>query len=138
MAKAKAKTEAKTVGRPSKYRPEFCEGIVAHMSQGLSFETYGAIIGVNQDTLHEWCKVHPEFSEAKKAGSLKSQLRYEQMGMAIMAGKIPGANVTAWIFNMKNRFHWRDQAPLETPPEQKEAESALNDALKQIASESKK
>lgn len=108
MTKRKAKAAPAPVGRPSKYRPEYCEQLINHMSQGLSFETFGAMIDVDRDTLYEWAKVHEDFSDAKKTAFAKSQLFYERMGVAIMAGKVERANVTAWIFNMKNRFKWRD------------------------------
>lgn len=115
MAKksSKAKPEPKPVGRPSKYEPKFCQMLIDHMAGGLSFESFAAVIKVNQDSLHEWVKVYTEFSEAKKVAWAQNQLFYEKMGVAGMAGKIPGFNSTTWIFNMKNRFKWRDKQPEE-------------------------
>lgn len=99
----------KKTGRPSKYKEEYNEQLIAHMSQGLSFETFAAVIDVNVDTLHEWAKVHPSFSDSKKVAFTKNQLFYERMGIAMMAGKIDKASAVVWIFNMKNRFGWRDK-----------------------------
>lgn len=134
MKKPKLKT---VTGRPSKYKPEFCAQVASHMKQGLSFESFAAVIGVNQDTLHEWAKVQPEFSEAKKEAYSHSLLFYERMGVAIMAGKMPKANVAAWIFNMKNRFKWRDLHAIEDVNETREYERALQEALTEMKKERK-
>lgn len=96
-------------GRPSKYKKEFCERLIKHMEDGLSFEAFAGEIGVAIDTVYNWNKKHPEFSEAKKIGTAKSQLFWEKMGRSGVVGKIPGFNTAAWIFNMKNRFNWRDK-----------------------------
>lgn len=96
-------------GRPSSYRPEYCQKLIDHMRDGYSFESFAAIADVNQDTLYEWAKVHPNFSEAKKKAFAKSLLFWEQAGIN---GLWPGGetfNTALWIFNMKNRHKWTDR-----------------------------
>ena len=111
---------AKPPGRPSKYKPEYCEALVEHMKTGLSFESFAGLVAVNQDTLHEWKKKHPEFSEAQKNGSALSLLWWEKLGKAAMVGEavvtpdgrrvsFDNFNTTMWIFAMKNRHGWRDR-----------------------------
>lgn len=95
------------MGRPPKYRPEFCAMLVEHMASGLSFESFAAVADVDRDTIYEWAKTYPDFSDAKKRGSAKSQLIWEQEGITGM--KMMGFNSAIWIFNMKNRFGWKDQ-----------------------------
>lgn len=112
MAKKQEKPKPQT-GRPSKYDPKYCDEVIAHMRQGLSFETFAAKIDVNRDTIYEWRNQHDEFSDAVKKGFDLSQTYWEQMGVAGMAGKIKNFNATIWIFNMKNRFKWRDRQPEE-------------------------
>lgn len=116
------------VGRKSKYKPEFAEKLVQHMRQGLSFEAFGGEVGVSTETLYRWIKAKKEFSEAKKIGENLSRLFWERMGMGGMLGTLhtdgPGGtqvpvknfNATVWIFNMKNRFMWRDAQTWELPP----------------------
>lgn len=117
-------TESK-VGRPSKYKPEYCSMLVEHMKTGLSFESFAAVIAVNQDTLHEWAKVHSAFSEAKKDAYALNLLFWEQHGIDGLYNKSTfdresgisetrSLNSTVWIFNMKNRHKWRDKQPDET------------------------
>jgi hypothetical protein len=95
--------------RPTKYKPEYCEMLIEHMKQGMMFETFAPEIGVHRDTLYEWCKVHKEFSDAKKTAIDHNLLFYDKMAIAAMSGKIKNFNATTYIFNMKNRHHWRDR-----------------------------
>ena len=100
-------------GRPSKYKPEYCEQLIEHCKQGLSFEAFAGSIPVHKDTIYEWAKKYPEFDEAKRTGAALSLLFWEKLGVAGAVGKVPGFNPTTWIFNMKNRFGWRDRQELE-------------------------
>jgi len=115
-AKLVVKTEPKRGrGQPTKYKPEYCEQLIEYMSEGLSFESFGAEVNVNQDTLHEWAKVHKEFSEAKKRAFTMSLQVWEKKGLAgLFMGYQGGTfNTTLWIFNMKNRFKWTDRSDLK-------------------------
>lgn len=80
-------------------------------------------------TLHEWVKVHAEFSEAKRQAYAKNLLFYEKLGLTDMAGKIKGFNATVWIFNMKNRHKWRDVHSPDESNGPSDAEKALAEAL---------
>lgn len=95
-------------GRPTKYKPEYCEMLIQHMSQGLSFESFGGTIDVCNDTLYEWKKRHKAFSEASKKGWQKSLAFWERLGVAGAAGKIKNFNAAVFCFTMKNKFHWVD------------------------------
>lgn len=90
-------------GQPSKYEERFCDALINHMSEGLSFESFGAHVPCDRDTLYEWAKVHPEFSDAKKLGVLASLYFWEQLGVDGIKGKYK-FNAAAWIFTMKCRF----------------------------------
>ena len=103
------KVVKKKMGRPTKYRESFCEDLKEHMAGGLSFECFGPAIGVAQSSVENWIKVHEKFLGAKKEGFALSRDFYEKVGRQGMLGKIPGFNTTVWIFNMKNRFMWRDK-----------------------------
>lgn len=78
------------IGRPTKYKPEYCEQLREFFSgepcrevietisgknwskeeskllpnRFPTFENFAASVNVHVDTLHEWCEVYPEFSEA--------------------------------------------------------------------------
>lgn len=117
---------AKT-GRPSKYKKEYGAQLITHMTTGLSFESFGGVVGVNRDTLYAWAERHREFSDAKKRGEAVSRLFWEKMGIMGMTGKVKGFNVAAWIFSMKNRFSWRDKNE-----DAKEPDTSLDDAIAEL------
>ena len=58
-------------GAPSKYNPSYCQELIDHMSTGYSFESFAGKIGVDRDTIYEWRKVHPAFSDAFRCGQSK-------------------------------------------------------------------
>lgn len=101
-------------GRPTKYKPEYCQQLIAHMKSGMSFESFGAIPEVCADTLYHWCTIHPEFSEAKKLGKVyelrfwETIARHSAMGMNLKIGnetmRPKESNPTLIIFTMKCKF----------------------------------
>jgi DNA-binding XRE family transcriptional regulator len=116
--------ETADVGRPTKYLPEYGSKLIEHMGAGLSFESFAAIIGVHRDTLYEWDKSQPEFSDAIKRAKDACQLFWEKLGIdhVVNISEYDGdskistsksLNSAVWIFNMKNRFKWRDKQPDE-------------------------
>jgi len=104
------------VGRPTKYKEKYCEMLIKHMATGLSFGTFGAIIDISEPTLYEWLKVHPEFLKSQKTALLKNKVFWEQAGIDGM-GKGKDFNAAVWIFNMKNRFNWKDKREESIAPE---------------------
>lgn len=95
------------VGRPTKYKPEYCKKIVEIMSQGASLCEVAAELNVEQDTLNNWTKEHKEFFGAKKRGIELSKSWWEKHGRIQLEN--PKFNATLWYMNMKNRFGWRDK-----------------------------
>jgi len=109
----KRKTGNKTkAGRPTSYRKKYCEMLTEHMRGGKSFETFATAVGVARDTLYQWTKRHPEFAEAKTKATELALDFWEDLGIKGATGEKP-VNPTIWIFNMKNRFGWRDRKQLE-------------------------
>jgi len=107
-------------GRPTDYKPEYCSQLVEHMAKGLSFECFAGTIGVVKKTLYNWCDQFPQFLHAKEIGTAKSMIFWEQIGIDHivsrsesfgqgMGSESKSLNSSAWIFNMKNRFNWRDK-----------------------------
>jgi len=99
----------KPAGRPSKFKEEYCQQLIDHMAQGLSFETFGIPQKIPVSCLYTYAQKFPTFAEAKKEGFRACQLFWESMGRSAAVGKIDNFNATVWIFNMKNRFQWRDR-----------------------------
>lgn len=101
------------VGRPSKYRPEYCDMVVEHMSEGASLTSFAAEIDVSRETISEWSRVHPEFSVAVKKGKAKCAAWWERLGRTgAMGGDV---NPTLVIFGLKNMSpdDWRDKQEID-------------------------
>ena len=116
--KKKKKEVLKMLGRPSEYYDEHCEKVLNHMAGGFSFESFAGLIGVDRSTIYRWLDEQPAFKDAKKAGTEKSRLYWENIGVKGSAGQMPGWNPTGWIYNVKNRFpnEWNDRKEAEKSP----------------------
>lgn len=95
-------------GRPTKYEEGFCEVAEATLAEGFSLAAVAGTCGVCLDTVYEWQKQHPEFSDAVKRGRAKGALVWEAR-LAKLAETNTG-NATGIIFGLKNRFpeEWKD------------------------------
>ena len=97
------------------------------MRQGYSFTSFSAVVHVNQDTLHNWGRLYPEFAEAKHMAFEYCRLFWEKKGIEGLFNENLGQGVSRsfnssnWIFQMKNRFpkEWRDRQEVEQKVEQK-------------------
>lgn len=95
-----------------KYKSEYCEVIVALMSEGMSITEAAANIGVRRSTIYEWEKHHAEFAAALEAGRDVCQAWWEKyMRTNIGNNEI---NTALIMINMRNRFHWKSKDP-DTP-----------------------
>jgi len=143
------------MARPSKYKDNFPNLLLDHMGKGFSFESFAALVGVTEETIHDWTRskladgtdnprYKAEFSESKKEGLIKARLFWERIGVNMTLGmpltwiddkgvehKTEKYNVTAWIFNMKNRFGWRDRQDVTSGDAP--VDYSGHDALKEIA-----
>lgn len=125
--------EKPKTGRPSSYRPEYCQKLIEHMSKGYSFDSFAAIADVNPDTLYEWAKVHPEFSETKKKAFARSLLFWEQQGISgLWTSKEESFNTALWIFNMKNRHKWTDRVDVTEHSQPTGLEKTSDDELDKL------
>jgi hypothetical protein len=85
------------VGRPSAYRPEFCQDLIDWMAKGNSLGSFGAYLRerypaeklmVHRDTVNEWTHVHAEFSDAMKVAKAASARFYDDVGRSGMTGNL--------------------------------------------------
>ena len=97
-------------GQPTKYKEEYCEKIVEFMSVGGSLTQFAASIDVCRETVYEWGRVHPKFSDAIKMAKTKCEAHWEKIGHEgmYMGGKENPFQASMYIFKMKARFGWRD------------------------------
>ena len=98
------------LGRPTKYRPEMCERVIELMKDGCSLVEVAADLGVDRDSLYEWRRVYPDFSDTIKRGVALSNSWWERNGRVNLENK--DFSATLWYMNMKNRFGWKDKTEI--------------------------
>lgn len=138
MAKKNEITVAK-IGRPSLFDKVDLIQVEKLCKLGATDKQIADFYEVNEDTIYEWKKVHPEFSEALKRGKLVADSTiadslfqrakgYEHADCEVLMAQKTGEPVivplikyyppdtTACIFWLKNRQPelWRDKVEIES------------------------
>lgn len=124
-----SKPDKKPIGRPTLYKPEYCQLLIDHMEQGYTFESFAGIVNVDRDTIYEWRNAHKDFSDSQKTGRSKQLYANEKLIRDI--AKFGEGNATAAIFILKNCHpkDWRDRREIElTQPEKMSDEDLLKEA----------
>jgi hypothetical protein len=100
-------------GRPSKYKPEFCDLVVQQMSQGYSAEACAGDMDISKETLYRWIREIPEFCDAVGRGMSLGRKFWEKIGIAGTLGQIQRFNSSTYMFLMRNRFGYNEN-PADT------------------------
>lgn len=138
----------KNIGRPSKYTKQIADQTYKLCLLGATDKDLADFFEVNEDTINEWKKVYPTFSESIKKGksiadaNIADRLYQRAMGFehdseeikVVSIGQNLGSSIervpvrkvyppdtTAAIFWLKNRQrdNWRDKQEVENSGEQK-------------------
>lgn len=127
-------SEENPVGRPTKYKPELCKQIEDDLANGYSKEGACGGIGITKETMYQWIKKHPEFSDAIERGVLKSIRHYEARMIALGSGKkMKGfdpkyCDLRAIQLPLSTRFHriYGSREKVETTETNKHKKFTLN------------
>jgi transposase len=105
--------ETRPVGRPTKYKPEYCDAVIAHMSEGASLTSFAASIDVSRATINVWMQEYPEFLEAAMTAKSKCASWWEAVGRKNAVEG--GGNATLVVFGLKNMAadDWRDKREVD-------------------------
>ena len=99
-------------GRPTDYRPEFCEQVIELGRQGKSRVQIAAVLDVCRKTLIEWEKEKPDFCDSMTRARELAQAWWEDQGQdGLWDSDARRLNAAAFRFQMINRFplDWRDR-----------------------------
>jgi hypothetical protein len=113
--KPKLRKVANPIGRPSLYRPEYCQAVLDDMAAGYSLMAFGGLIGVDRSTLLEWARVHQDFSLAVSRGKALQLRKWETDAHRVaQKGGGPGT-ATIIMFGLKNMGgeEWREVTRVE-------------------------
>lgn len=100
-------------GRPTSYRKEYCEQVIAWGAEGKSVTWMAAELDVSKQTLHNWAAEFPEFFDALSRAKAKAQKWWEDAGQSGLL--MPGFNGSVYAKSMAARFpeDWRDNKAVE-------------------------
>lgn len=102
-------------GRPSLYRREHGDKMIAAMETGLSAEAAAASLGISNRALHEWQQKHEEFRIAIQEGRQRALLWWERRALAMANGSPGSAQIVS--LGLRNRSRaasgWVDTSKLE-------------------------
>ncbi len=101
-----------SVGRPTPYRPEYCQRAIEFMGQGYSVTALAGHLLVSKRCLYEWIAAHREFGDAINIGRAA---RVAALDTKLLT-TVQGVGVTAAIFALKNAdpTEWQDRYNTET------------------------
>jgi DNA-binding XRE family transcriptional regulator len=107
-------------GRPTLYKEAYCEEAISYMGLGYSLTAFAGEIGVSRETVYEWERSIPEFSDAIKKARAKRVWALEKKLLTAAAS----SEVTTAIFSLKNACpsEWRDKIEIDQTVTQKPAE----------------
>ena len=88
----------KKMGRPSSYRPEYCQLVIDCMAQGYSLTAFAGEIRHSMDAVCDWIAKHEDFSYAVKQGRAA---RVQALETRLLSANNGGTAATS-IFALKN------------------------------------
>jgi hypothetical protein len=112
MSAENGSAPTRAVGQPTKYRQEYCDSVKTFMGQGYSLTAFAGSIRVSRETVYEWERVIPEFSDAVKSARA---MRVMCLEGGLLSGDAASPQITARIFALKNACppEWRDKHEFE-------------------------
>ena len=66
--RSKPKPEGYVFGRPTLYRPEYCQRAIEFMGQGYSVTALAGHLGVSKNAMYEWIRAHSRLLRRHKQG----------------------------------------------------------------------
>ncbi len=100
-------------GRPTLYRPEMCEQVIAWGREGRSRTWMAAELGIDRSTIDAWGDKHDEFSLALTRAKALEQQFWENLAHSNITNREFQSSV--WSRSMAARFpdEWRESTKQE-------------------------
>lgn len=102
-----------TVGRPSLYKPEYCQLVLDMGAEGKTVVQMAVAIDVTRATIYEWADVHPEFSDALTRARNRAQAWWEEAGQNNLATQQFNGNLYNKIVASRFRDDYGDKQSIE-------------------------
>jgi len=98
-------------GRPTVYKPEYCDEMIEYARTGGFYNNFAGRIGICVQTLYNWEKVHPEFLESKGIAKAACLHWWDERAREGLFDK--SFNTTIWVFVKKNIDGWADKSEVK-------------------------
>ena len=66
------KPEGYVFGRPTLYRPEYCQRAIEFMGQGYSVTALAGHLGMSKDAIYDWINLYPDFCHATRSADRRN------------------------------------------------------------------
>lgn len=104
-------------GRPTDYKPEYCETIQALGEKGYSLVELAAALNTTKNTMMAWSEVNQEFLDALNKARTKSQAWWERAGREHVIENKEDDKINAALYSrsMAARFpdDWREKSDVK-------------------------
>jgi len=114
--KKNGKPRKEPFGRPTTYKPEYCQLLLEHMDRGMSFESFAGHpkVGVSRATLYQWKEDNKDFSDAHDQGRMKLLYNLENFTVtSVSDAETYKINTGLHIFRLKNQIGWKEKSEQE-------------------------
>jgi hypothetical protein len=103
------KKKKPVLGRPLIYDENYHPAKVLELSKDpISLANVAVELDVHVDTLHDWSKKYPIFSEALKSYRMRLEDKMIKFGHEMMKNS-KDKSAPTWVFMMKNMCKWKDK-----------------------------
>lgn len=113
MTKKKSPEDLLPKGRPSGYKPEYCDKVIEMGKNGASKTEMADALETTVRTLYNWMEANPDFLHAMERAEQKAEIWWAEQGKKALW--TPGFNTAAWSRAMSARFPktWRENKNVE-------------------------
>lgn len=127
-------TQKRPVGRPrttvDDLPADWEETLIDCGQSGGSAVEMRCMIGVGESAWGTLLEDSDDFRRTVKRAQALCEVWWERRGREMAAGD--DGNATVWIFNMKNRFKWRDKPEDDNESESDKLAEALNNVVDKL------
>ena len=96
--------EANKVGRPTDYKPEYCDTVIQLGLDGYSYTQIARHLDVAKSTLYDWKAAQPEFAYALTRARELAQAWWEDIGRNQMVLPVQGFSASLFAKQISCRF----------------------------------
>lgn len=100
-------------GRPTVYKPEFCQQAIDLGAKGKSFTQIAAHFFVSKETLYRWIAEIPDFRDAMAQSRTLSQSHWEELGYKGMQDKSIDGSLYSRSMSARFPDDWSDRSKVE-------------------------